>query len=255
MNEKKYILSSLNNALQLIDFLADYGPLPLVEISAKLEFGKSSIYRMLSTLEQAGYVEKTKNLEYRLSTKFISLSSKVLEQRNDNEIILDYLIKIKDKFNESTHHGIINSNCEVLIVNKVSGDRSIRMASEIGGTLPTYASSLGKCIMANNLNEENMKNLKKLEFKKLTENTITNYDDLIKELEKIKKLGYSIDNEEAEDGLTCISVPIFDYTNKNNSAISISGPTSRLLKNKDEIIKFMIETGHELSKDLGYNFY
>lgn len=251
MKENKYTLSSLYNALILIDFLADNGPIPLIEISNKLEFGKSSIFRMLSTLEQAGYVEKSKTLEYTLSPKFITLASKVLKQRNDDEIVKNYLLKIKNKFNESAHYGIISSDFEVLILNKVSGDRSIQMSSVIGGRLPVYASALGKCILANSDDPILHQKIKSLKMEEFTKNTITSYDSLNRELKLIKDQGYAMDNEEAEDGLTCVAVPIFDYTNKVTSAISISGPTSRMSRNKDSIIDFMIQMGNELSNELG----
>ena len=88
-------------------------------------------------------------------------------------------------------------------------------------------------------------------MEEFTKNTITSYDSLNRELKLIKDQGYAMDNEEAEDGLTCVAVPIFDYTNKVTSAISISGPTSRMSRNKDSIIDFMIQMGNELSNELG----
>lgn len=252
MSAEKYILSSVNNTLKIIDCLGESGALPLVQITEKLGLGKSSVFRMLSTLEQAGYVEKTPKLEYRLSPKFIELGSKVLNRINPNKIIQEYLIQLRDQFNESTHHGVISANLNVLVVNKATSERAIRMTSEVGGTLPAYASGMGKAILAFSLDSELEQMIRQHEYFAYTNKTITDPDVLLQTLHTIKSQGYSMDDEEAEEGLTCYAAPILDNDGKAVSAISISGPTQRMEAQKHEIITAVKQAAQEIAQKIGY---
>ncbi|MDD2491958.1 MAG: IclR family transcriptional regulator C-terminal domain-containing protein, partial [Bacteroidales bacterium] len=95
--------------------------------------------------------------------------------------------------------------------------------------------------------------LSKTNFEKYTKNTLSSAKDIIKELESIKEQGYAIDNEEREEGVTCIAAPIFDCYGEAIASISISGPTYRLKeKGIDSIINNVILISEELSLSLGY---
>ena len=86
----------------------------------------------------------------------------------------------------------------------------------------------------------------------MTPTTILSAEALLKELQLIRKCGYSVDNEESEIGLTCFAAPVRDYTNSSVVAISISGPTARMQLHKDELITSLLETAAVISGELGY---
>jgi DNA-binding IclR family transcriptional regulator len=86
-----------------------------------------------------------------------------------------------------------------------------------------------------------------------TENTITDRDDFIKELMRVKEAGYALDLEENEYGITCIAVPIFDHLGESIAAVSISGPTMRMTGERLEQLRTkMLEIGGKISARLGY---
>jgi len=87
----------------------------------------------------------------------------------------------------------------------------------------------------------------------LTPHTITTKEDLIAELEKIRKKGYAIDDEECEIGARCVAAPIWDYTGRVVAGISVSGPVSRMNIEKIEYVQTIIkEIASKASQKLGY---
>jgi DNA-binding IclR family transcriptional regulator len=91
------------------------------------------------------------------------------------------------------------------------------------------------------------------EFVRITENTITKPEDLQKELIKIRATGVSYDNEEIEEGLKCIAIPIRDYSNNVIAAISISAAATRMKEDRVPVMcKSIAETAKEISKRMGW---
>ena len=91
------------------------------------------------------------------------------------------------------------------------------------------------------------------EIKKFTEKTVTDYEELCRELDKIRSLGYAEDDEENELGVRCIGAPVFNYRGEVEGAISISGPTLRITKDRvEEIAKSVMKYAQLISRELGY---
>ncbi len=91
-------------------------------------------------------------------------------------------------------------------------------------------------------------------FEKFTEYTITNLKDLKVELEKIRSRGYAVDEQECEMGIRCVSVPIYNYTNKVIAGISLSGNIDKLSEDRQpELLKLLLKASEEISRKLGYD--
>lgn len=92
-----------------------------------------------------------------------------------------------------------------------------------------------------------------MDFQRFNERTITSREDYMKELRKILKLGYAIDNEEELTGVICIAAPVFDYRGYPCGSIWISGPKGRLTKEVIENNAVLIkEEAKLISAELGY---
>lgn len=86
----------------------------------------------------------------------------------------------------------------------------------------------------------------------MTKNTIATKENLVRELERIRKQGFAVDREELSIGLRCVASPIFDYTNYPVYSFIVAGPSSRLTKEKITVIKEAVRrVCRELSKSLG----
>jgi len=253
MAKDKYLLSSVYNALEILDLLSEHKELGLTEISNKLQLGKASVFRMLYTLEKKKYVYKTTDAKYRLDIKFAHYGQKVLKRDNNINVIRPYLKELRDKNNETVHMSILDiSDYNIIIMDKEQSNSTIQMASRIGEKLPSYCTAMGKVLLASNLDEELENKIFSLKLEKRTDNTITDPNELIKMLKKVKEQGYAEDLEESEEGLVCYAVPIKNISGKTIAAISFSGPSARMRQKKDQLIKSIKETAEEISKSMGY---
>lgn len=251
-NDDKYLMSSVYNTLEILDLLSQHDELGVSEISKETKIGKASVFRMLYTLEKKGYVHKTNDSKYKLGIKFAHFGSIVLEKQNIFVLIRPFLQHLRDKHNETTHLGILDDDLNVIFMVKEASNTTIQMASRVGYKLPFYVSAMGKLLVASRLDEKMEERLRSYKFKKYTENTITDFDSLMEQLDKIREQGYSEDAEESEYGLVCYAAPIKDLTGQIIAAISISGTYFRMRNNKEALINSLKETAYEVSTSLGY---
>lgn len=245
--------SSVIKTLKILEAIAEHeGGLGVTALANKLNINKSTVYRFLATLEEEGYLEKNQSTQqYQFGIGMYELSSKVVNQKNWISDIRPYLVDLKDRVQETVHLGVEDGG-EVVYIDKVDCDRSIRMYSKVGRRSPLYCTGIGKAILAHLPEEQRELKLQKLKFHRYTDQTITNIDDLRIELKKIRAQGYSFDLEEHEVGVKCAAAPIFNFKGSVIGAISIAGPTSRI----DDMLLFDLaveikDTAQLISRRLG----
>jgi len=249
----KYLMSSLYNSLELLDLLSENRELRAVDISKALNLSKASVFKMLYTLEKKKYVHKLQNGKYALGVKFAHFGSIALETHNIFSIIRPYLQELRDKYNETTHLGILDDDMYLIFMAKEQSSASIHMISKVGARVPFHVTAMGKVLAANNLDDDLLNKIKSYKFTRYTEKSITDYDNFIEELRNINERGYAEDLEENEIGLICYAAPVRDITGNAIAAISISGPTYRMLGNKEELIRSIKTTAREVSHEMGYS--
>ncbi len=246
------VLQSVDNVLRLIERLQQNGPMGITELSKDLRLGKSTVHRLLSTLENRNYVKQdTQNSKYMLGLKWIGIGSSVLQQQNLLQIIHPYLKKLSEKYNETAYLSVLNGE-QMTFVDKVLSKNAIIMDMSLGSSLQPYCSAGGKVLLSHQSAESVAAFLKDIVFQRHTKNTHTNADSLQEELLVVRKQGYAIDNEEYETGLICYAAPIYRYTGEVVAAISLSGPAARMERRKDELIAGVIQTAAEISRVLGF---
>ncbi|AQQ55607.1 IclR family transcriptional regulator [Planococcus lenghuensis] len=226
--------------------------LGVTELANNLDLNKSTTYRFLATLEEEGYLEQNSSTEnYVIGTKLFEFSSKVVNQTNWTKAIHPYLLSLKSKIQETVHLGI-EDNGEVVYIDKVESDRSIRMYSKIGRRSPIFCTGVGKAILAFLPPATQKEIIDNIPFKRFTPNTVANKEELMKELKKIKAQGYSLDREEHEEGVNCAAAPVFNFEGKLLGAISVAGPKSRINdENLLDLAATVKETATLISKRLG----
>ena len=114
MSDDKYILSSLSNALRIMDLLSEKEGLGLAEICSELELGKSSVFRLLYTLEANGFIVKNHDAKYYLSRKFIYYGEIVTARQDDFSLARPELETLSDKVKETVHMSILLSNMNIM---------------------------------------------------------------------------------------------------------------------------------------------
>jgi DNA-binding IclR family transcriptional regulator len=248
-------IQSVERALVILEELAKNGEgSRITSLVINTGMAKSTIHRILMTLINKGYVEKSIDSEnYKLSTKILSLGNTVLSRMDIRKIAKPYIEKLSKKTGEVVHLGIIDDG-EVVYIDKVENPTSsIRMFSQIGKRGPTYCTGIGKVLLAYLTDEDVEVMLGNKEMIKFTNTTITTIDLLKKELKTIRENGYGFDEMEHENEIRCVAAPIYGRSRKVIAAISITGPVIYVTKKRmPELIKDILNIASTISYQMGY---
>ncbi|WP_126427173.1 IclR family transcriptional regulator [Brevibacillus marinus] len=252
--EKENIVKSVDRALQVIDIVSTrkegYG---VTELARQVDLNKSSVYRILSTLAAHGYMEQDQETgRYKLGYKVLELSARLLDSIDLRAEARPFLKELEAMTNEVVHL-VVYDQGEVVYIEKLEGNETLRMHSQVGKRAPMHCTSVGKVILAHLPPEEMERIIAKKGLPRHTEHTITDLATFRRHLDEIRKWGYALDQEENESGITCIAAPIFGYNGKVAAAVSVSGPTIRMTEQRlHELKDKIMEVGRNISRRLGY---
>lgn len=249
-----YRVQVLDRALEILGVLGDrQGDCGLAELCAELSLHKSTIHRLIMVLEGHGLVEKNPDTgRYRLGLRLFELGSKAIAVLDLREHSHPFLNQILEATQETVHFCMFDQG-EVVYVEKLEPQRSVRLASRVGRRAPAYCTSVGKAILAHLPEAEVNRIIRRSGLKRLTRNTITTRAALKAELKNVRARGCAIDDEENEEGVRCIGAAVRDHTSRPLAAISVSGPAFRLNKEKMGLIaKVVVRAAAALSQELGY---
>lgn len=247
-------IQSVDRALKILDILSTrkegYG---VTELSVKLPLNKTSVYRMLTTLVQHGLVEQDpETARYKMGYKVLEWSSRLLDSLDLRTEAKPYLRELEQLTNEVIHL-VIYDRGEVVYIEKLEGNETLRMHSKVGNRAPMHCTGVGKVILAYLPKAEAAQIIEQDHLAEHTRYTITDKATLYAHLQTVRAQGYALDLQENELGINCIAAPIFDHTERVVSALSISGSAMRMTDERMETLKeIVIETGKKISRRLGY---
>lgn len=251
--ETKNPVQSAERIFQVMETLADNGEMGLMELSAALGLHKSTVHRLLMSLIYMGYAKQDEaSQKYMLSYKIVNMAGRILDRMDILQIAKPYLERLSDLSGEAVHLVQREGN-NILYIYKIEAKiGTIRMVSQVGMVHPMYCSGVGKAIMAALPEEEVKKIWNESIIEKKTENTITDYARMQETLEGIRRNGYALDDEENEKGVRCIAACLYSYRKDVQYAFSISGPTSRMTRERvAELAVDVRRVQEELSRELG----
>lgn len=229
------------------------GPCELRTIALQTQLPSSTVYRFLQSLMALGYVKQDNTQRYYLTFKIVELANMLRKQFNIINISSPYLKELSLKCKESASL-VVESDMMALYIYSVEGpDSTVKTFQRIGYKAPLHCTGVGKVLLSGMTEESLNEFIKKYGLPRYTDNTITNKNEFINEIRKVKELSYAYDNEECEIGARCVAAPIKDYTGKIVAAISVSGPTARMTDEKcNFILKEVLDTAKKISTELGY---
>jgi IclR family KDG regulon transcriptional repressor len=252
MQEKT--VQTIDRAIDIIELLStEKEGMGVTDIGKRLDLHKSTVHRLLNALAERGYIEKEpKHGYYKIGLKFIEITSLYLNKLELKTEAQPYLRRLAEIVGQPVHLAILDGG-EAVYIEKIEALNSMRMYSQIGKRVPVHCSAIGKVLLSG-LEKNSMDALlDKYEFSALTKNTIKTKNELARQVQNVRKLGFAVDDEEHEQGVRCIAAPVYDYTGRIIAAVSVSGDKRILEKNKDEEISmYVIDTAGEISKRMGY---
>lgn len=254
--KSSYIIQSVTNALELLEeFRGDESELGVTELSKRLGLHKNNVFRLLATLESRGYMEQNKVTgNYRLGLNVLELGQVFIRQMGLLKMARPVLEEISSKCNETAYLGVIRDD-RVVYVDVVEALRPVRVVSRMGVGLPVYCTAIGKAQIAFESADELEAIFSDKVLEGFTDKTIVKMDVLFKELEEVRQKGYALDDEEFDEGIRCVGVPVRDYTRRVIAGLSLSGPAYRFTDERleKEVIPMAVDAGKKLSARLGWD--
>jgi len=244
-------MKTAQKIFKLLELIGEKQPAKPNDLAHDLGFSRSNIYRLLSTLTELGYVERTSDSKYILAFKVFMLGSTVSSFKQLASIVRPYMARLAEISQENVNLAIMYER-RVLYLDKIESRHYLKLDQPIGKTDPLHCTALGKVLLSG-LNEVNLEIfLRSNNLIALTKNTITDVEVLAGVIRNVRENGYAFDFEELSEGIHCVAAPIRNHTNNIIAAISISGPTVRLTKQRMEELKIsLIETAVDISKKIG----
>ena len=247
-----YIIASLRKGLDVIDCFGEQESWSLAELTAHLGMNKATVFRLLHTLQEAGYLDREEESgRYRLGMRFYSLGHTVVRHEQLRWQALPPLMTLAETTGETVYVGILYEG-DAVVVQIVDGIELVRMHSFVGKRSPAHASALGKVLLAYMPDAEVEEYVRTYGLKGFTENTFTDPAAFREELRSIRDQGFALDREEMARGLRCIGVPITDHTGRPFATVSLSAPADRMSPERIEaLVPQVKDAAHDISRMLG----
>ena len=244
--------STALKALRVLEVVAaSPQTMTLSEVSKQANIDKSTAYRMLNTLIEAGYVIRDNaSKQYRLGYKVVYLSRNLLAENEVLRLTHAILEELTAATHETAHLNVLDGSQAVLI-QKVKGTQLVAVDFQVGDRSQLHCTSIGKALLA--FQETHfIEAVIAAGLPRMASNTITDPESLRLELHRVRSQGYALDDHEFSDSMRCIAAPIFEPGGSVRMGISISGPDTRFtLEKLDELKHPLLKATRKLSERLG----
>mgnify|MGYP005766931129 CR=1 FL=1 len=225
--KNKYIVPALERGIRILELLsACPNGLTMPEMSC-LDLPSASLYRMLVTLSELGYIVRDEGDRYRLSRKLLSLACNSMDEHGIAEKAIGLMRELRDRSGETVLLAVLYGN-EGIVIDEAVSSQAVKVSVQIGHHFPLHTAAPAKAILAYLPEEERTRLLNSIRFTRFTPHTIPNRESLETELHAIRKCGYSLDRGEELEEIRCAGAPILNHAGYPVAAIWISGPVSRL---------------------------
>jgi IclR family transcriptional regulator, acetate operon repressor len=221
---------SLERGLAVLELLSRHPTgRTLSELASELGLAGASVFRIGTSLEQLGYVDRDPATKrFTLTNRFLRLGLPGRVDRSLTECAIELMRSVRRATGETTQLCCL-ADIDMVIIEQLISTFPFKYSADIGARCPLYSCAPGKAIAAFLPPEELDALLPRLKLKRFTETTITSKTELRRELEEVKRRGYAIDRAEGMTGIHCVAAPILDRHGAAIAAITIAGPASRVL--------------------------
>jgi IclR family acetate operon transcriptional repressor len=245
---------SLTKALALIEALGSSPrPQTAVELTRALKLTRPTVYRILKTLAQHGFITREEGQpSYRLSFKLLDLGQRVLEGTDLFDVARPVLRKLGARCHETVHLAVPEDG-RMVYLDKLEGSGPFCTNSRLGKSVPMHCTALGKSILAFLPPLKARAVLMHHGTPRHTPRTIVALPAMEREFARVRRQGYAIDDVEFEEGVRCVGAPIFDHRGIPIAAISVSAPLSRMpLSRAHEVGAMVREEVAGISRAMGW---
>jgi len=244
----------ISKVLQIFELLDQFpSGLELKDVAAKTGINKSTAYRFLSHLESECYLLRDETGAFMLGPKLTRLGGGVSFETTLCRICRPTLDNLQHVTSETVNLAVLDGASTVLL-DVIESPHRFKLASEVGTRGSVHCTALGKAILAS-MSEGHRKEeiLASIRFEAYTPHTIMNMARFKKQLALTRERGFALDDEEVISGVRCIGAAVFGSDGEIVAAISISGPTGRITKERlPDYSAQVCKAAQNISRSLGY---
>ncbi len=244
------IIHSLDKGIQVLELVAASGAdAGLTELTEKLNWDKSTVFRLLTTLMRRGYVEQDPvTRRYRLGFQILRLEEQLFRSLDVPELSRETLNRLVQSTGEAAHLAALHHSRAVIIAQRESPER-VAVNAHVGSIEPLHCTALGKALLMQLPREAFDRLMKQTKLAAYTNKTITSRRRLLENMRQARQLGYTVDDEEFDPQVRCIAAPVTIPRSRQYYAIGISGPSSRLtLRRVPALAKHVLRAADHFSR-------
>jgi DNA-binding IclR family transcriptional regulator len=230
-------IRAVERALDVLQCFTSQTPeLTMSQISERIGINKSTVHRLLLTLERNRFVERDLSTGmYRPGLRLLQIASLAMEQNNLRRIALPFMQSLCSECRENVNLALLDGE-DVIYVNVIEGLQRVKLAAVPGQRLPAFSTASGKAILAF-LPEDRVRHILERGMPHYTATTVSSSEQFFEDAVRIRERGFAISEQEFEEGINAIAAPICDQP---IASISIAGPAYRLTRER------MLEMGPRL---------
>lgn len=240
-------------SMDILNLFIDHTELTFQEIIDLSGIPKSSVYRMLSSLEEMEFLEKGTDLKYRLGLVFLQFGSLVSARLDIRQSAYPIMKALHDDVEEAINLTIKQGSEETIYIEKIDLKQKVRLYTAVGRKSPLYAGACSRIMLAYMPDAIIKHYLENTTFTSFGKGTITDKAKLYRMMEQAKVDGYTVSNSELYDHTTEVAAPIFDHLGNVVAGLSIAGMEANYQEEDIKIYsKKLIKAANEISSRLGY---
>ncbi|MBM3811151.1 MAG: IclR family transcriptional regulator [Acidimicrobiia bacterium] len=249
----KYMVPVVRSTFRILAELGQAGSMSLNEVTLRTGIAKSTVFRILTTLTDLGYVIRDAGRHYYVSGAL----SELVNERAGSELLrrtsLSWMLRLRDAHGETVNLGQLQVD-RIRYVEVVPSEFALRLHERPGAIVPVHATALGKAILAFLPPETAEGLLEGMPMPALAANTITTVAGMMAELEAVRRRGYAFDRGETSTLATCVAAPILDARGEAVAALSISGPSSRFSPHEgSDVVEDLREAAREIGRSIRHS--
>jgi DNA-binding IclR family transcriptional regulator len=252
---EKNRVPAVERALDILEYLISRNEaVGIKEVSEALRFPKVSVFRIMKSLEARGYVyHQGRSGLYVVGAKVVSMGSSISRDANLSQIANPYMFDLARKTGQTVQLGVL-FEYQVMYIDQIRTTDSLTLIVPTRKPFAINTSAGGK-VLVSHLEPERMREfLANTVLEANTPKAIMDKQRFHKELLRVKKQGYAVDDEEFARGIRCIAAPIYNSAGDNIASLGITGHTREITEEKMEmLINHTLETARKISTSLGYS--
>lgn len=247
-----YLVPVVLSTFQVLSELSSSGPLNLAKLSQRTKVAKSTVFRILNTLQHLGYVWRDdQDRAYSISPRLAELAQDADWSTALVRTAFPHMCRLRAEFGETVNLGRVDFD-RIVYLEVVESEHALRLCERKGGWEYAHASALGKAILAFSPPDAVSSLLDSGKLPALTGRTITGRREFLEEMERVRTRGYAFDWEESRLSACCVGAPILNGDGFAFAGVSISGPSSRFNPMKAKrVAQVLLEATRQISVAFG----